>query len=132
MKAQKLNHRQAQQTLYLSRFDFTLKHVPETRMGKVGRLSRQSNWKVGVEKDNKNQVIIKDSQVRKLEGIIIEGLEIEVIEKIKKVRSKDEEVVVIATTCWNSTCSMLTSAKLTEDYLVVGIIRELDKEPLLY
>ena len=101
-------------------------------MGKVGRLSRQSNWKVGVEKDNKNQVIIKDSWVRKLEGIIIEGLEIEVIEKIKKVRSKDEEVVVIATTCWNSTCSMLTSAKLTEDYLVVGIIRELDKEPLLY
>ena len=39
---------------------------------------------------------------------------------------------IVVTTCWNSTHSMLTSAKLTEDYLVVGIIRELDKEPLLH
>ena len=41
MKAQKLNQRQAQQALYLSRFDFTLKHVLETRMGKANRLSRR-------------------------------------------------------------------------------------------
>jgi len=41
MKAQKLNRRQAQWALYLSRFDFTLKHVPETRMGKADRLSRR-------------------------------------------------------------------------------------------
>jgi len=39
---------------------------------------------------------------------------------------------VVATTRWNGTCSMLTSAKLIEGYLVVGITRELDKEPLLY
>ena len=39
---------------------------------------------------------------------------------------------IVATTHQNSTCSMLTSAKLTEGYLVVGIIRELNKEPLLY
>ena len=54
MKAQKLNCRQAQWALYLSRFDFTLKHVPGTKMGKADRLSRQSDWKVGVEKDNNN------------------------------------------------------------------------------
>ena len=41
-------------------------------------------------------------------------------------------LIVVATTCQNGTCSMLTSAKLTEDYLVVGITRELDKEPSLY
>jgi len=40
--------------------------------------------------------------------------------------------IVVATTRWNGTCSMLTSAKLTEGYLVVGITRELDKEPSLY
>jgi len=40
--------------------------------------------------------------------------------------------IVIATTRWNGTCSMLTSAKLSVGYLVVGITRELDKEPLLY
>ena len=39
---------------------------------------------------------------------------------------------VVATTCWNGTCDMLTSAKLSIDYLVVGITRELDKEPLLH
>ena len=39
---------------------------------------------------------------------------------------------VVATTCWNSTCSMLTSAKLLTGYLVVGIIKELDKEPSLH
>ena len=35
MKAQKLNQRQAHWALYLSRFDFTLKHVPGTKMGKT-------------------------------------------------------------------------------------------------
>ena len=39
---------------------------------------------------------------------------------------------VVATTCQNSTHSMLTSAKLSVGYLVVGITRELDKVPLLY
>ena len=32
MKAQKLNQRQAQWALYLSRFNFILKHVPGMRM----------------------------------------------------------------------------------------------------
>ena len=40
MKAQKLNRRQAQWALYLSQFNFTLKHVPGTRMGKADGLSR--------------------------------------------------------------------------------------------
>jgi len=41
IKVQKLNCRQAQWALYLSRFDFILKHVLGTKMGKVDRLSRQ-------------------------------------------------------------------------------------------
>jgi len=41
MKAQKLNRRQARWALYLSRFDFTLKHVPESNMGKADSLSRR-------------------------------------------------------------------------------------------
>ena len=39
---------------------------------------------------------------------------------------------VVATPRWNGTCSLLTSAKLSVGYLVVGIIRELDKEPSLH
>ena len=39
---------------------------------------------------------------------------------------------VVATTRQNGTYDMLTSAKLSVGYLVVGITRELDKELLLY
>ena len=41
MKVQKLNRRQVRWTLYLSRFDFMLKHVPGTRMEKTDRLSKR-------------------------------------------------------------------------------------------
>jgi len=60
MKVQKLNRRQARWVLYLSIFDFTLKYVPGTKMGKTDRLSRRPDWKVRMEKDNDNQVLIKD------------------------------------------------------------------------
>jgi len=43
MKAQKLNRRQARWALYLSGFDFALKHVPGTKMGKADSLSRRPN-----------------------------------------------------------------------------------------
>ncbi len=61
MKVQKLNWRQAQWALYLLRFDFTLKYVLRTKMGKADGLSRWSDWKVGTENDNDNQVLIKDN-----------------------------------------------------------------------
>ena len=44
----------------------------------------------------------------------------------------NSDIAIVATTCWNSTCSLLTSAKLTVGYLVVGIIRKLDKESSLH
>jgi len=84
MKAQKLNQRQAHWTLYLSRFDFTLKHVLGTKMGKADGLSRRLDWKVEVEKDNDNQVFIKDCWLHSLYGVVIEGSEVDIIEKIKK------------------------------------------------
>ena len=95
MKAQKLNCRQAQWALYLSRFDFTLKHVPGTKIGKADGLSRRLDWKIGIEKDNDNQVFIKDNWIRSIQEVVIEGPEIDIVEKIKKARSKDEEVVRI-------------------------------------
>ena len=47
-------------------------------------------------------------------------------------RSPCMVLCVVATTHQNGTRSLLTSAKLLVGYLVVGITRELDKEPLLY
>ena len=45
----------------MSRFDFVLKHVLGVKMGKTDGLSRRLDWKVGIEKDNKNQIFIKDN-----------------------------------------------------------------------
>ena len=44
MTSQKLNCRQAKWMLYLFRFDFVLKHVPEKSIGKVNGLSRRLDW----------------------------------------------------------------------------------------
>ena len=95
MKAQKLNRRQARWALYLSQFDFTLKHVAGTKMGKADGLSRRADWKVGIDKDNDNQVFIKNNWIRSMYEVVVEGPEVELVEKIKKARSKDEDVVRI-------------------------------------
>jgi len=59
MKAQKLNQRQARWALYLSKFDFTLKHVPGSKMGKADSLSRRPNWEIEVKRDNENETLVK-------------------------------------------------------------------------
>ena len=93
MKAQKLNQRQAQWTLYLSRFDFMLKHILGTKMGKADGLSGRLDWKVGVENNNDNQVFIKDNWICRVQEVVIEGPKVDILEKIKKARSKIEDVV---------------------------------------
>ena len=75
------------------RFDFTLKHVPETKIGKVDGLSKRPDWKVGVENDNDNQIFIKDCWLCNLYKVVIDGPEVGIVEKIKKARGKDKEVV---------------------------------------
>jgi len=44
----------------LSRFDFSLKHLPGTKMEKTDGMSRRLDWKVEVENDNENQKLIKE------------------------------------------------------------------------
>ena len=95
MKAQKLNWRQAQWVLYLSRFDFTLKHVLGTKIEKTDRLSRQLDWKVGVENNNDNQIFIKKGWLCSMQEVVIEESEVDILEKIKKARSKDKKVVKV-------------------------------------
>ena len=62
-------------------------------MEKTDGLSRRLDWKIGVDKDNENQVIIKDNWMCNLQEVIIEGSEVDIIEKIKKARSRDKDVV---------------------------------------
>ena len=77
----------------MSRFDFTLKYIPGTKMEKTNELSRQLDWKVGVENNNNNQVFIKDCWLCSMQKVVIEESEVDILEKIKKARSKDEEIV---------------------------------------
>ena len=64
-------------------------------MGKADRLSRRLDWKVEVEKNNENQVFIKDYQICNLSEVVIKGLEVDILEKIKIAKSKDKEVVKV-------------------------------------
>jgi len=95
MKAQKLNQRQARWTLYLSRFNFILKHVPGSKMGKVDSLSRRPDREVGVVKDNKDETLVKPEwlQVRRTEAveIIVDGIDL--LEEVRKSKVKDDKVV---------------------------------------
>ena len=67
--------------------------MPSTKMGKTNRLSRRPDWKVGVEKNNSNQVFIKDCWLYSLYEVVIEGPEINIVKKIKKARGKNKEIV---------------------------------------
>jgi len=95
MKAQKLNRRQAGWALYLSRFDFMLKHILESKMGKIDSLSRRPDWEVGVERDNENEMLVKLEwlEVRRVETveIVVEGVDL--LEKVKQSKVKDDKVV---------------------------------------
>ena len=95
MKAQNLNRRQARQALYLSRFDFRLKHIPGSKIGKADSLSRRLDWEVGVDKDNKNKTLVKPKWfiVKKTEKIeiIVEGVNL--LEKVRQSKVKDNEVI---------------------------------------
>ena len=95
MKAQKLNQRQAQWTLYLFRFDFMFKHVPGSKMGKADSLSKRLDWKVGVEKSNENKMLVKPEwlEVRKTEAVEIIVDRVDLLEEVRKSKVKDDEVV---------------------------------------
>ena len=70
MKVQKLNQRQAKWTLYLSRFDFTLEYMPETKIRKADGLSKSNSreiWsrynikmKIARSKDKKVVRVVKE------------------------------------------------------------------------
>ena len=56
-------------------------------------LSRRPDQKVRIENDNNNHTLIKDCWIHSLSEVVIEGPKVDIVEKIKKARSKDKEVV---------------------------------------
>jgi len=72
-----------------------LKHVPGHKMGKADSLSKRPDWEIEVEKDNKDETLVKLEwlEVRKAEivEIIIDGVDL--LEEVRKSKVKDNEVV---------------------------------------
>ena len=95
MKAQKLNRRQARWALYLSRFNFMLKYVLESKIGKADSLSKRPDQEVRVEKDNEDKTLVKLEwlEVRRTEAIEIIVDRIDLLEEIRKSKVKDDKVV---------------------------------------
>jgi len=76
----------------LSRFDFALKQVADKSMKQVDSLNRRVDWAEEVEKDNKNQIMLKkewlEIRIMKKRHLLIERTEEEIIEKIKRSEVK--------------------------------------------
>ena len=72
-----------------------LKHIAGSKMGKANGLSRRPDWEVGIEKDNKEQMLVKKEwlEVKKIRvmEVVIEGVDL--LEKVRKCEAKDDKVV---------------------------------------
>jgi len=64
-------------------------------MGKADSLSKRPDWKVGVEKDNEDQRLVKPKwlEVRKTETVEIIVKGVDLLEEVRKSKVKDNEVV---------------------------------------
>ena len=81
--------------MYLSRFDFALKHIPGMKMGKANSLSRRPDWEAEVKRDNKDETLVKkewleNRRTEKVE-VIVEGVDL--LKKIRQSRVRDNKVV---------------------------------------
>jgi len=72
-----------------------LKYIPKIKIEKTDGLSRRPDWKISIERNNSDQVFIKDHWICSLTKVVIKEPEVDIIEKIKKVRGKDKEVVKV-------------------------------------
>ena len=79
----------------MSRFDFVLKYISGSRVGKADRLSRRPDWEVGVEKDNEEQILVKKKWIEarrvRMAEVIIEGVDL--LDKVRKCKVRDDEVI---------------------------------------
>jgi len=64
-------------------------------MRKADSLSKRPNWEVGVERDNKNKTLVKSEwlEVRRTETVEIVVKGVDLLEKVKQSKVKDNKVV---------------------------------------
>ena len=66
-------------------------------MGKADSLSRRLDWKIEVEKDNEDKTLVKPEwlEVRKTEAVEIIVDRVDLLEKVRKSKVKNDEVVKV-------------------------------------
>ena len=66
-------------------------------MGKVDRLSRRLDWEVRVEKNNKEQMLVKkewlEAKKIRVTEVVIEGVDL--LDKVRKCKAKDNKMVKV-------------------------------------
>jgi len=74
-----------------------LRHVPGSKMGKVNSLSRRLDWEVGVERDNKDEMLVKPKwlKVKRTERVEVIVEEVDLLEKVRKSKVKDNKVIKV-------------------------------------
>jgi len=93
-----------------------LKHVPGSKMGKADSLSRRPDWEIGVERGNKDETLVKPEwlEVRRTERVevIVEGVDL--LEKVRKLKVKDNKVVKAVEEMKRAGVKMLKDKKCRE------------------
>jgi len=64
-------------------------------MGKADGLSRRSDWKVGIERDNEEQTLVKrewlEVRAAQVTEVVIE--EVDILDRIRKSEARNDEVI---------------------------------------
>ena len=66
-------------------------------MGQADSLSRQSDWQIGMERDNENRVLVKKEwlEVRATQMTEVVIKRVDLLEEIRKSDAKDDEVIKV-------------------------------------
>jgi len=69
--------------------------MPGSSMERADSLSKHPDWQVGIERDNKDRVLVKKEWLEvgamEVTEVVIEGIDL--LEKIRKSEAKDNKVV---------------------------------------
>ena len=74
-----------------------LKYIPGSKIEKADSLSKRPDQKVGVERDNEDEMLVKSKQleIRKTEKVEVIIEERDLLEKVRKSKVKDNRIVKV-------------------------------------
>jgi hypothetical protein len=120
MTAKKLNHRQAQWSLYLSRFNFSMHHQLGHSMGKSDTLSHRADHGTGAG-DNSNVTLLRPEfftahTVRALSGLSLEGEERNILWDIHKGNCEGKQEDTVAKSADEHTTALYAYFVVFDDF----------------